>query len=120
MKLMNESGLVLDEMSRSNDNKIIDINQEELEEKFKKRVVELVGGYNRSSMQGEAHKNVLSDHIENRKKFQVSWIKQFYLIFIRSLINEIRNPLDVKSKFYQIIFFGLIAIALYSEVTLSP
>lgn len=118
MKLMNESGLILDEISQSKDNKIIDINQEELEQRFQKRVGDLTRGYNNSKMITACQEDINTDHIENKQHYQVSWFLQFWLILKRSLVNEVRNPLDVKSKFGQTIFFGLITIALYTPVNL--
>lgn len=117
MKLMNESGLLVDQMSQSKANQVIEFDQEALEAKFQERVEDLVRGYNGSGMGEALKKDVLTETIENKKHYQVSWFKQAYLIFIRSLINEFRNPLDVKSKFAQILFMGVISIALYCRVS---
>lgn len=116
MKLTNESGLVLEEMSQSKDGRVIDINQEELEARFQQRVDDLVIKYNKSHMKETAMQGVTNEYIENKRKYEVSWFKQFYLVFFRALINEIRNPLDVKSKFGQIIFFSVLTVALYTPV----
>ncbi len=37
---------------------------------------------------------------ENDNAFHVGWCKQFILIYARALLNEIRNPLDVKLKIF--------------------
>jgi hypothetical protein len=37
---------------------------------------------------------------ENDGNFHVSWCSQFVLIYARALLNELRNPLDVKLKFF--------------------
>jgi len=116
MKLTNESGLVLEEMSQSKDGRVIDINQEELESRFQLRVDDLVTKYNKSHMKENALQGITNEYIENKRKYEVSWFRQFYLVLIRALINEIRNPLDVKSKFGQILFFSVLTVALYTPV----
>lgn len=117
MRLTNESGLVLEEMSQSKDGRVIDINQEELESRFQVRVKDLVQKYNRSSMREAANQDVTTEIIENKRKYEVSWFKQFYLVLKRALINEIRNPLDVKSKVGQLLFFSLLSVALYTPLS---
>jgi len=119
MKLMNESGLVLEEISQSKDGRIVDINQEELEARFQVRVDDLTAKYDKSGMKQIASEDITSEYIENKRKYEVSWFKQFYLVLIRALINEIRNPLDVKSKFGQILFFSVLTVALYTPVNKS-
>jgi len=117
MKLTNESGLVLEEMSQSKDGRVIDINQEELESRFQLRVDDLVTKYNKSHMKENALQGITNEYIENKRKYEVSWFRQFYLVLIRALINEIRNPLDVKSKFGQILFFSVLTVALYTPLS---
>jgi len=117
MKLMNESGLVLEEISQSKDGRIVDINQEELEARFQQRVDDLTSKYNKSPMKQIAAEGVTSEYIENKRKYEVSWFKQFYLVLLRALVNEIRNPLDVKSKFGQILFFSVLTVALYTPLS---
>ncbi len=116
MKLTNESGLVLEEMSQSKDGKVIDIDQEQLESRFQLRVNDLVSKYNKSQMKEIAFDGITKEFIKNERKYEVSWFKQFYLVFFRALLNEIRNPLDVKSKFGQILFFSVLTVALYTSV----
>lgn len=36
--------------------------------------------------------------VENSNAGKSSWMQEFTLIFARSFLNEIRNPLDVKLK----------------------
>lgn len=44
-----------------------------------------------------------------------SWCRQMALLFKRTMINELRNPLGIKSKIFQVIFFGIITIILYER-----
>lgn len=39
------------------------------------------------------------------------------LIFKRSVINELRNPLGIRAKVFQNIFFAIITIILYEKQT---
>ena len=46
---------------------------------------------------------------------QASWCTQFFLIIKRTISNELRNPLGIRAKIGQVIFFAIIAIILYEK-----
>lgn len=46
---------------------------------------------------------------------EASWLRQAALIFKRSMINELRNPLGIRSKVFQMIFFAIITIIIYER-----
>lgn len=41
------------------------------------------------------------------------------LVFKRSVINELRNPLGIRSKIFQMIFFAIVIIILYERESTS-
>lgn len=54
--------------------------------------------------------------VEREKSRNISFFYEFYLIFYRSLICQIRNPMDVGLKVIQSVFTALIVIVVFGQV----
>jgi ABC-type multidrug transport system ATPase subunit len=115
MKLMNESGLIIDEI-REKKTKAIAINQKEVEAKFQNRLDHLVESYKNSSMIEDTKTGIAMQPVENNKVYYVSWFYQFWLLMSRAFENEIRNPNAVRTRALQMIFFGFLVDALYRHI----
>jgi len=118
MKLLNESGLVMDEMekSRTESGFLLNFDAERFEEKFEKRVTHMVEMYRNSHQAEEGRIGELTQEVHNPKIFETSWFRQFCLILGRAFRNEFRNPLDLRMKFFQIIFVSLVTIAVWYKI----
>jgi len=112
MKLMNESGLVVDDMKASKTTRI-NINPEEIEERMQKNIADLVQNYRQSPMVEEIKKDISTEVVKSKSAYQVSWFYQFYLILIRAFRNELRNPMNFKTTFIQTIFVVFLVNSLY-------
>lgn len=56
--------------------------------------------------------------LEKEKKRGISIFYELWLIFYRSLLCQIRNPMDLGLKAIQAIFTALIVIVVFGQVTL--
>lgn len=56
--------------------------------------------------------------VEPEKTRNTSFFYEFYLIFYRSLICQIRNPMDVLLKIIQSVFTAVIVIIVFGRVSI--
>jgi len=117
MKIMNESGLVIDDIQAGRRKaEITDKEAEEIEEKFQVRVDDMVKHYNEKKLYDANNNAILAEKLENPKQYETTWFKQFWLILKRAFLNEIRNPLDVKMKIIQQLVFAVIVMLLWNNI----
>ena len=118
MKIMNETGMVIEEMQHASKNdQVLSLEPEHIEQRFQERVTHLVTEYQKAGQFEKNRQGILTDPVENPKKYEVNWFKQMYLIMLRAFVNELRNPLDVKMKIIQTIVFAAIVMILWNDVS---
>lgn len=112
---MNPEGLLVENMQKTN-NYAIEFT-EEIKDKFKVRLQNMVKNYKESSlfsdiepMSNEGKK--IEDHIVHN----APWITQALKVMQRGFQNEIRNPMDLKMKVISTIFMGIMIIIVFSGV----
>lgn len=114
MKCMNPEGLLVQIMQEKND---FDLKfDEKIQTDFKERLKKMVNTYQNS----DYFKNLMPPNETSipfdRKINQSSWSAQFKEVLIRSFKNEIRNPMDIKTKFIATIIFSAICIIVFEGV----
>lgn len=119
MKIMSETGMIVDEIQQKKDDDggILSLEAEEIEKRFQVRLQAMTSSYNTSNQSKKSAEGILTIPVNNPKKFQTSWFKQCYLCTIRAFQNELRNPLDVKLKFIQNIVFAIVIMILWNNVS---
>ena len=121
-KIMNETGSMMDELERKDPEqatKVLEMKLDELEGRFLEKVSHMKVKYDEAGLAEKQMENCLTEPVENREVFSVSWFKQFWLLVVRNLTNEFRSPFGLKMKLGQSIFFGFICYAVFKHVSLS-
>jgi ABC-type multidrug transport system ATPase subunit/ABC-type multidrug transport system permease subunit len=114
MKIMSETGLIMDEMKNSDKKGIsLSLKPELIEDRFKGRLDGMVQSY-RNHKVNIIEDPLLKTPVENSKLFQTSWFSQFYLVLIRALVNAIKNPIDVVMRLVQFLVFGGMILILWA------
>lgn len=114
MKCMNPEGLLVQIMQEKQDfNLKFD---DKIHTDFKERLKKMVNTYQNS----DYFKNLMPPNETSipfdRKINQSPWVAQFKEVLIRSFKNEIRNPMDIKTKFIATIVFSAICIIVFEGV----
>ena len=114
MKLMNTEGLLIEQMLSSGQIIMVDDN---LKGEFQARINKIQEGFQKSIYykphDSDGEKEDISYLAESQR---ASYMLQFWLLFIRNIKNELRNPMDVRMKIVQAIFFGVVGILVYTYV----
>lgn len=55
--------------------------------------------------------------LQPEKKINISFFYELWLIFLRSLLCQVRNPMDLGLKFIQSVFTALIVLVVFGQVT---
>ena len=111
---MNAEGILVDKMQASkNYNMKFD---EKINKDFKERLNKMVETYHNSKYYKElVPANPHSIPID-RKMNQTSWIVQFKAILVRAFKNEIRNPMDLKTRLANTLIVSAICIIVFEGV----
>jgi len=119
IKIMNESGLIIDEMKASSTESFV-IDRKEVEAKLQQRINQLVTAYKSSSMIEEYKQDIYTEPVRSENTYQISWFNQFMLIMNRAFKNEMRNPMNFKTTIYQTLFVVFLVDSLYNNVQFLP
>ena len=120
MKIMNESGVLLDIMeqdqSKNASKNALQMTEQQIEEQFVQRLEHYNKAYSQSGMKEKALSGLHTEKVSTKDHSKVSWLKQFWYIFIRKCQDEIRNPMEVKMKFVQTLFFAAVMMIVFNKV----
>jgi len=120
MKVMNESGIMLEALEQT-DNKrsleALNMSPETIEKIFAQRVAKLTASYQNSIMPLQVKKDIVTDSLKDQNKYAASWIKQLWHIFIRKSVDQFRNPMEVRVKIISCIVFALIMVLAFNSVS---
>lgn len=123
MKIMNESGIMLEAMEKAqgkNSSKAaLMMTQDEIESKFVQRLEILNKAYAESGMPERALTNLETAKVDTNDHSSVAWIKQFWYIFVRKCQDEIRNPMEIRVKIMQKLIFALVIMVSFNQVISS-
>ena len=122
MKIMNESGVLLDAMekdqSKDASQNALQITQDQIEEKFVQRLEHYNNAYAKSGMTEQALSGLATEKVHTKDHSKVSWFKQFWYIFIRKCQDEVRNPMEIRMKLIQQLIFAAIIMIAFNNVKL--
>ena len=115
MKCMNPEGLLVENMQKTN-NYDIPLTPE-IKAEFKERLFGMVKYYRESSTFKEIAPTPKTAAVPHDKDLNtVGWLTQFKLIVNRGLINEFRNPLEVKTRFWSVVIMAFICVIVFRGV----
>lgn len=120
MKIMNESGILVDFLNEATGKKSLDalnMRPQDIEKKFMERVKFLTESYKNSMMVTEVKKDVITDPLPKEQNLGVSWFVQFWHIFVIKLQDQLRNPMEGKIKIISAIVFGIVVAIVFNNVT---
>ena len=114
MKCMNAEGLLVENMQRTNNYDIGLTNEMKIE--FKERVSKMVKIYKESSnfKQIEPSNDLAIPH--DKSLNTVSWCTQLKMVTKRGFLNEFRNPMDLKARYFSTIVFSFICCIVFNGV----
>ncbi|CAD8049574.1 unnamed protein product [Paramecium sonneborni] len=113
MKLMNEEGLLVEKIQAGESE---DFDEAQIKQEFEQRLEGFINNYKNSNMIKDLETNETALIKENDLGFHIGFIQQFVLIYQRSFLNEIRNPMDVKLKIFQSIVNAIMLMLVYSDL----
>ena len=118
MKIMNESGVLLDAMEQYQSKNVsaLQMTEQEIEEKFVQRLEHYNEEYAQSGMKEKALSELHTEKVSTKDHSKVSWLKQFWYIFVRKCQDEIRNPMEVKMKLVQTLVVAAIMMIVFNNV----
>ena len=116
MKCMNPEGLLVENMLKTK-NYDIPFNQE-IKSQFKERLAKMVKFYKESPNFKEIVPMIPSNFNNDACKEinTVSWLKQLTLLTKRGLLNEFRNPLEIKTRFLTTIVMAFVGVIVFNGV----
>ena len=124
MKIMNESGVLLDMMekdqSKNASKNALQMTEQQIEEQFVQRLEHYNKAYAQSGMREKALSGLHTEVVSTKEHSKVSWLKQFWYIFVRKCQDEIRSPMEAKMKIVQMIVFAAIMMIVFNDVISSP
>ena len=89
----------------------------EIKAEFKERLFGMVKYYKESSIYKELAPTPKTAGIPHDKDLNtVGWLTQFKLIVKRGFINEFRNPLEVKTRFWSVVIMAFICVIVFNGV----
>lgn len=110
MRIMNEDDILLEaEMNNQPEP-----SHDEVESKFNSRVEYLTQKYQEHFK--DTAQTQETTQLKEDEGFQVGLLTQFGLLFARSLLNEMRNPMEVRMKTFQAIFMALLTWAVFNNL----
>jgi hypothetical protein len=114
MKCMNAEGLLVESMQKNRDFNIQLTPQIKVE--FKERIANMLDFYKASPYFKDIKpaKDLEIPHDTNRNV--ASWFTQFNLIAKRGLLNEFRNPLDLRTRYFSLVVFSFICCIVFTGV----
>ena len=116
MKCMNPEGLLVENMQKTN-NYDIPLTPE-IKAEFKDRLAKMVKYYKESENFKRIVPTPKTSGIPTDKNINtVGWFTQFRQVLRRGFINELRNPLDVRTRFFSIIIMSFICVIVFEGVT---
>ena len=120
MQITNETGILLEEMGKDtslkHQHEVLSMKADEIESRFTQRLEFFKTAYFESKLPKKAKEDIIKDPVELKSHSHVSWLKQFWWLFLRKLQDEIRNPLEVKMKVVQTLVFSLIVTIVFNDV----
>ena len=115
---MNPEGLLVENMQKTN-NYDIPLTPE-IKAEFKERLFGMVKYYRESSTFKEIAPTPKTAAVPHDKDLNtVGWLTQFKLIVNRGLINEFRNPLEVKTRFWSVVIMSFICVLVFNGVLIK-
>lgn len=114
MKCMNPEGLLVENMQKTQNYDIA--LTPEIKAAFKERVIKMVNSYRES----DNFKQIKpSSNMEIPKENDVQktpWFTQYSLITKRGVLNEFRNPMDLRTRYASTIILSLVICLIFAGV----
>lgn len=112
---MNPEGLLVENMQKTNN---FDIPlTPKIKAEFKERLFKMVEYYRNSPNFKELVSTIKSSGIPKDNDINtVGWFTQFSHVVMRGFKNELRNPLDVRMKFYSTIIMAFLGVIVFNGV----
>ena len=116
MKCMNAEGVLVENMQKTNNYDIMLTTEMKVE--FKERVFKMVKNYKVSSnfKQIEPSNDLEIPHDKNLNT--VSWFTQLKMVTNRGFLNQYRNPIDLRAKYFTTIVFSFMCCIVFTGVNL--
>jgi hypothetical protein len=119
MKIMNPESILM-EMYEKNQGANIDVaslgKTDFLTEKFNERVIFFSESFKKHELYNQMETSCHYELPKDSGLNMTSWGNQFSVIFWRNVIEQIRNPFQIRVKIAQTIVFGVLLIVLYNDV----
>lgn len=122
MKIMNPESILMEMYEK---NQISDVNigtlgkTDFLTEKFDERVKFFSENFKTHELYQNLKPSCDEELPEDSGIHITSWSNQFRVIFWRNVIEQIRNPFQIRVKIAQTVIFGILLIILYNDVIIS-
>ena len=121
MKIMSENSLLLDRLEAEGKflSDLSTMKTDTLEKDFVERVNKFVVEYNHSNQIPKLREDITDEDLSNNEIFNISWYLQTWYIIGRTYKDYFRNPLELRVKIIQVLFFAIFCITIYNDVTLK-
>ena len=111
---MNPEGLLVENMQKNNDYNVALTPQVKAE--FKERVGKMLKFYKESPNFKEIKPTSDLEVPHDSSKHNASWFLQFYSVLRRGFLNEFRNPLDLRTRYFSLVVFSFMICIVFSGV----
>ena len=111
---MNPEGLLVENMQKTKNYDIALTN--EIKVDFKERVAKMLKNYKESSYFTEIKPSSDLEIPHDESLNTVSWLTQYLLVTKRGFLNEIRNPMDLRTRYFSTIVFSFICCIVFEGV----
>lgn len=114
MKCMNPEGFLVETMQKTNN---FDVQYtDEMKTQFQIRIDKTTKEYKESSLFKAIKPELLTELPHDKELNKVTWMTEFILIMKRGFNNELRNPMDVRTRFFTTVFMSIFIIIAFSGV----
>ena len=114
MKCMNPEGLLVENMQKTNYYNVVLTPQ--IKAEFKERVGKMLKFYKESPNFKEIKPSSDMEVPQDSSKHNASWLLQFTSVLKRGFLNEFRNPLDLRTRYFSLVVFSFIICIVYTGV----
>jgi hypothetical protein len=114
MQCMNPEGLMIQQLKDKEDANIE--LTDELKEMFNQRVLKMVSHYKQSSHYAEMKSSYDSPVKKDSSVNTASFFTQYRFITLRGLLNELRDPMDVRMKIITALFMSVMILVVFNNV----
>jgi len=111
---MNPEGLLVENMQKTK-NYDIPFNQE-IKYQFKERLAKMIDFYKESPNYKEITPTVTMDLPHDKSLNTVSWFTQLKLLTKRGFVNEFRNPMELRTRFFTTIVMAFVCVIVFEGV----